>query len=76
MSGSWSLAVAGMLLVIVLLLQFLLIFFQCCPHSRICVCHHRYIPAIFGVVLLAGVGVLTSSLGDVMDEGTFGLVVV
>ena len=28
----------------------------------------RYIPAIFGVVLLAGVGILTSSLGDVMDE--------
>jgi hypothetical protein len=27
-----------------------------------------YIPAIFGVVLLAGVGILTSSLGDVMDE--------
>jgi hypothetical protein len=27
-----------------------------------------YIPAIFGVVLLAGVGVLTGSLGDVMDE--------
>ena len=28
-----------------------------------------YIPALFGVVLLAGVGVLTSSLGNVMDEG-------
>ena len=28
-----------------------------------------YVPAIFGVVLLAGVGVLTASLGDVMDEG-------
>lgn len=28
-----------------------------------------YIPAIFGVVLLAGVGVLTVSLGDVMSEG-------
>jgi hypothetical protein len=27
-----------------------------------------YVPAIFGVVLLAGVGILTSSLGDVMDE--------
>lgn len=27
-----------------------------------------YIPALFGVVLLAGVGVLTSSLGNVMDE--------
>eukprot|EP00980_Cylindrotheca_fusiformis_P007537 scaffold1561_cov129-Cylindrotheca_fusiformis.AAC.29 len=29
-----------------------------------------YIPALFGVVLVAGVGVLTASLGDVMDEGT------
>ena len=28
-----------------------------------------YVPAIFGVLLLAGVGVLTSSLGNVMDEG-------
>ena len=28
-----------------------------------------YVPAIFGVVLLAGVGLLTASLGDVMDEG-------
>ena len=28
-----------------------------------------YVPALFGVVLLAGVGVLTSSLGNVMDEG-------
>jgi len=27
-----------------------------------------YVPAIFGVVLLVGVGVLTSSLGNVMDE--------
>ena len=27
-----------------------------------------YVPAIFGVVLLAGVGILTSSLGNVMDE--------
>lgn len=30
-----------------------------------------YVPAIFGVVLLAGVGILTASLGDVMEEGTF-----
>lgn len=30
--------------------------------------YYRYVPAIFGVVLLAGVGVLTSSLGNVMDE--------
>jgi hypothetical protein len=29
-----------------------------------------YIPAIFGVFLLAGVGILTSTLGNVMDEGT------
>ena len=29
-----------------------------------------YVPAIFGVVLLAGVGFLTVSLGDVMQEGT------
>jgi hypothetical protein len=29
-----------------------------------------YIPAIFGVFLLAGVGILTTNLGDVMDEGT------
>ena len=28
-----------------------------------------YIPAIFGIVLVAGIGVLTSSLGNVMDEG-------
>jgi hypothetical protein len=28
-----------------------------------------YVPAIFAVVLLAGVGVLTGSLGNVMDEG-------
>jgi hypothetical protein len=28
-----------------------------------------YVPAIFAVVLLAGIGVLTGSLGDVMDEG-------
>lgn len=28
-----------------------------------------WVPAIFGVVLLAGVGLLTSSLGNVMDEG-------
>lgn len=27
-----------------------------------------YVPAVFGVLLLAGVGVLTSSLGNVMDE--------
>eukprot|EP00429_Kryptoperidinium_foliaceum_P010744 CAMPEP_0176001702 /NCGR_PEP_ID=MMETSP0120_2-20121206/262_1 /TAXON_ID=160619 /ORGANISM="Kryptoperidinium foliaceum, Strain CCMP 1326" /LENGTH=147 /DNA_ID=CAMNT_0017334257 /DNA_START=68 /DNA_END=511 /DNA_ORIENTATION=- len=27
-----------------------------------------YVPAIFGVVLLAGVGILTASLGDVMTE--------
>lgn len=27
-----------------------------------------YVPALFGVVLLAGVGLLTSSLGNVMDE--------
>ncbi|CAJ1908999.1 unnamed protein product [Cylindrotheca closterium] len=27
-----------------------------------------YIPALFGVVLIAGVGVLTASLGDVMTE--------
>ena len=29
-----------------------------------------YVPALFGVVLLAGVGALTASLGDVMTEGT------
>ena len=28
-----------------------------------------YVPAIFAVVLLAGVGLLTASLGDVLDEG-------
>ncbi len=28
-----------------------------------------YVPALFGVVLLAGVGILTVSLGDVMTEG-------
>ena len=28
-----------------------------------------YIPALFGVVLLGGVGFLTLSLGNVMDEG-------
>ena len=28
-----------------------------------------YVPALFGVVLLVGVGLLTSSLGNVMDEG-------
>jgi hypothetical protein len=28
-----------------------------------------YVPAIFGVVLLAGVGALSASLGNVMDEG-------
>ena len=28
-----------------------------------------YVPALFGVVLVAGVGVLTASLGDVMTEG-------
>lgn len=27
-----------------------------------------YVPALFGVALLAGVGLLTSSLGNVMDE--------
>jgi prepilin signal peptidase PulO-like enzyme (type II secretory pathway) len=27
-----------------------------------------YIPALFGVVLIAGVGILTASLGDVMTE--------
>jgi hypothetical protein len=31
--------------------------------------HPPYVPAIFGVVLLAGVGALTASLGNVMDEG-------
>jgi hypothetical protein len=30
-----------------------------------------YVPALFGVVLLAGVGLLTASLGNVMDEGMF-----
>lgn len=30
-----------------------------------------YVPAIFGLVLLVGVGVLTSSLGNVMDEGEY-----
>ena len=30
-----------------------------------------YVPALFGVGLLAGVGLLTSSLGNVMDEGTY-----
>lgn len=29
-----------------------------------------YVPALFGVVLIAGVGLLTSSLGDVMTEGS------
>ena len=28
-----------------------------------------YVPALFAVALLAGVGLLTGSLGDVMDEG-------
>ena len=28
-----------------------------------------YVPVVFGVALLVGVGVLTSTLGDVMDEG-------
>lgn len=28
-----------------------------------------YVPAIFAVVLLAGIGVLTGSLGDVLDDG-------
>mgnify|MGYP005848795105 CR=1 FL=1 len=28
-----------------------------------------WVPALFAVVLLAGVGVLTGSLGNVMDEG-------
>ena len=27
-----------------------------------------YVPALFGVLLVVGVGVLTSSLGNVMDE--------
>lgn len=27
-----------------------------------------YVPALFGVVLVAGVGILTASLGNVMDE--------
>ena len=27
-----------------------------------------YVPALFGVALLVGVGVLTGSLGNVMDE--------
>jgi hypothetical protein len=30
-----------------------------------------YVPALFGVALLAGVGVLTASLGNVMDEGMY-----
>lgn len=30
-----------------------------------------YVPALFGVILLAGVGVLTASLGDVMTEGMY-----
>ena len=30
-----------------------------------------YVPAIFSFVLLAGVGLLTSSLGNVMDEGGY-----
>jgi hypothetical protein len=29
-----------------------------------------FIPVLFGIVLIAGVGVLTASLGNVMDEGT------
>jgi hypothetical protein len=29
-----------------------------------------WVPAVFAVVLLIGVGVLTGSLGNVMDEGT------
>lgn len=29
-----------------------------------------YVPAIFAVVLIAGIGILTGSLGNVMDEGT------
>ena len=33
-----------------------------------------YVPALFGVVLLAGIGVLTASLGDVMTEGTSHLI--
>ena len=28
-----------------------------------------YVPALFAVALLAGVGLLTASLGDVLDEG-------
>jgi hypothetical protein len=31
-----------------------------------------YVPALFGVVLIAGIGVLTASLGDVMTEGKCG----
>lgn len=34
-----------------------------------------YVPALFGLVLVAGVGVLTASLGNVMDEGTCFLLV-
>ncbi len=30
-----------------------------------------YVPAVFAFVLLAGVGLLTSSLGNVMDEGGY-----
>ena len=30
-----------------------------------------YVPALFAVVLLVGVGLLTASLGDVLDEGRF-----
>lgn len=31
-----------------------------------------YVPALFGVLLIVGVGVLTSSLGDVYTEGMYG----
>ena len=31
-----------------------------------------FVPVIFGVVLLGGVGLLTASLGNVMDEGECG----
>jgi hypothetical protein len=42
--------------------------YVCVVNSFFSIITYRYIPAIFGVVLLAGVGILTTSLGDVMDE--------
>ncbi len=30
-----------------------------------------YVPILFAIGVLGGVGVLTASLGDVMDEGAF-----